>query len=101
MSLKTSSKTLLPPFIDVGTLRDMSDVASKIAVIRRYVLEVRRIEYKLLREDVGDKGFVLAMEEMAKFAKTCAEKSSEAIRVLEGIKSGIQSYLRRIQDATD
>lgn len=101
MSLKESSEMPLPPFVDIGTLRDMSDVAAKIALIRRYVGEVKKIEYKLLREGADGKRFDLAMSETAKFAKICADKADEAIGVLEGIRQGIHVYLRRIQNVPD
>lgn len=102
MSLKTSSEMLLPPFVDVGTLSDMSDVAAKLGIIRRYVMEIRKIEYKLLRMgNVSDSDFRLAMEETAKFAKVCMDKADEAERILERVRQGIEGYLRRIQNVPD
>ena len=97
----TSTEMPLPPFVEVGTLRDMSEVAAKIAVIRRYVLEIKRIDFKLMREGTNDKTLELAMEETIKFGRVCASKADEAIDLLHGIKQGIAGYLRRIQNVPD
>lgn len=101
MSLKTSADLLPPSFVDVGTLKGMSEVAVKMALIRRYVGEIRRIENILLKKEVSNQRFNLAMKETAKFAKICALKSDDAIKILETMKSKIIAYARRIQDATD
>ena len=101
MSQKSSSEMPLPSFVDVGTLRDMSAVASKIAVIRRYAQEIRRIEVKLLKDGTDDKGLKLAMDELTKFGKVCGNKAEDAIRDLDGIRQGIEIYLRRIRNVPD
>lgn len=97
-----SSPRILP-FYRQGTLADMSAMARKIALARKAIVEIRRIEDYLLAnkysvaQSVSNAGF----KETIDYCMIVANSVKEAIDILKDVKRKIESYQENIHDVTD
>lgn len=88
------------PFVRLGTIRDMTSVARKLAMVRAAVQEIGRIEGELLkvRDERQTKKGLLAMAETALKAQKWSE---EAVVTLQEIKRNVEGFLREARHGAD
>jgi phosphopantetheine adenylyltransferase len=96
MPQEMSPETLLPPFLKYGTLPKMSAMARKLALARKAIKEIVKIDDVLGAESyVGEVPVVdkdLAMRETVKFALIAINAVRNARGILEGVKADVESY---------
>ena len=88
-------------FVKLNTLRNMSLVARKMAMVRQAVQEINRVEGLLLRTGANNKEFIVAMGDMAEAAIQGSGWTKEAIAVLNGVKRDVEQYLRDVKNASN
>ena len=96
MPQRTFPEELSQPFVKLGTLRRMSEVAAKLAAARKAVAEIRAIEDQLMASGTTEDGLRSAMADTAAYAKVAARSASEAVGMLKGMKPGIEAYLSEV-----
>lgn len=84
---------LSQPFVRLGTLRSMSDVAGKLAVARKAVVEVRGVEDRLLSSTVNQEQMNAAMSDVAELAGMAASSVDGAIGILEKMKTDVERFV--------
>ena len=101
--LPSSSPAEVPAFYRLGTLADMSRMAAKLALARKAIAEIRKIEDYLEAHsgEVSNDDFKLAMKETSDYAETVASATGEAVEFLKTVKANVESYQESIHDATD
>lgn len=103
---------LSQPFVRLGTLRGMSDVAGKLAVARKAVAEVRDVENRLLTSTVNQEQMNAAMRDTAELAGMAASATDDAIGVLSKMRADVERFIAmaerelagrvtEVEDATD
>ena len=83
---------LSQPFVRLGTLKGMSDVAGKLAVAKKAVEEVRDVEERLLSTTVGRDQMNAAMRDVSAAADAAASAADEAIDVLSKMRGDVERF---------
>lgn len=97
MSRRQLQSKLAPPLVRLGTLRDMGLVAKKLAVARKAIEEIRRIEDDLIKKGKEDmRVFKQEMAWTATMAKNAGHAAEDSIVLLKGIKVKVEQYLREL-----
>ena len=89
------------PFVRLGTIRGMTAVARKLAMVRAAVKEIKDIEERLLSKGATTQQFKQAMEDTASAAKSASKWSSEAAGILNSMRVDVDAFLRDLKNATD
>ena len=90
----------VPPFVRVGTIRDMSSVARKLGMIRVGLQEIKKIEDNIETESDNDR--VQGMRKsVGLIAFKIQEWSEESIDVLQKMKRNVETYLRDLKNASN
>jgi hypothetical protein len=87
----------------MGTLADMSAMARKIALARKAIGEIRRIEDYLLanKYSVSQADANSGWKETIDYCVIVADSVNEAIAILKDVKGKIEKYQEEIHDATN
>lgn len=94
---------MLPAFYKYGTLADMSQLARKMALARKAVVEIRAIEDKLEanKSNILDSDFRLAMKETEDYAIVVEGAMMGAIKILKDIERKVEEYQESIKNVVD
>ena len=94
---------MLPPFYKLGTFSDMSRMARKLALARKAIVEIRRLEDNLeeLQGSITEGELKTQAKQINDYSLIMANLVKEAIEILTVVKSKIGSYRERVQDAVD
>lgn len=97
MQQRTLRAELAQPYVRLGTLRRMSEVAAKLASARKAVSEIRGIEDQLMASGTTTDGLRDAMSDTVAYAKVASKSTAEAIGMLKGMKPAIEAYLSEVR----
>ena len=89
----------LPPFVRLRTTPDMTKVATNLVIARKAIVEIAKIEQKLLAGGVTRDAFKVAMLETEDLANIVAKKAQQTVQVLMGVKMKVKAYKRKLEDA--
>ena len=89
------------PFVRLGTLRGMAEVASRLARARKAVEEIREMEDLVVRKAPNSVELNQAMEDIKLLAETAAGAAGEAAGILRGMRPGAAAYLAEVEHAAD
>lgn len=97
------SPSTLPAFYRLGTLADMSVTARKMALARKAIREIRKVEdyFKANKTNLLESEFNSGMKEMSQYSITVANAINETIVILKDMTRKIESYQEEIHDATN
>ena len=84
-------------FVSGGTLKMMSQVGVKMAIARRAVVEIRKIEDMLAVSGNDEKVFKQAMIDKASMARLAAKSAAEAVGILKDMFQIIEAYFRDVE----
>lgn len=92
----------LPAFYRLGTLADMSRMAAKIALARKAIGEIRKIENYLEahKNETMESGFDIAMKETRDYALIVAGAMRDAVMILKKVRASVESYREDVHDAS-
>lgn len=82
-------------FVDLDTLKRMSEVARNMAAARKVVAEIQGIEDSILAQGVTTKDLSLAMADMAALARVAAKSTVEAVGILERMALDVEAYVEK------
>jgi hypothetical protein len=85
------------PYVDLETLRRMSEVAHRLAVCRKAVTEIRDIEDQLMAAGTTVGGLRDAMRDTAALARVASKAAAEAMGMLKGLKLDVEGYLAEVK----
>lgn len=89
----------VPPLVRLGTIQDMSSVAKKLAIARKAVEGIRKIEDELMKGS-DDVGYVQHHSEwIAVMAKNTSTEARESVVVLNRMRSDLEKYLKELKNA--
>lgn len=88
------------PFVRLGTIRDMTSVARKMAMMRAAVQEINRIEGELLKNPTRQE-FRQLLEDMVQAAQNARQWTEEVIEILKKITRNVEGYMRDLKNAVD
>jgi hypothetical protein len=77
----------------------MKDVSAKMALAKKAIAEMGRIEDALLRGKVTEEDFKLAKSEMQEFANIVAAQATAAVGTLMRMRGKVRKYKRELQSA--
>ena len=97
MSQKLLLGELPQSFVSIGTMRRMSHVATKMAVSRKAIAEIRNIEDMLLAKGDDDRMLKRAMVEIASLSRIAGKNAAEAIGLLRQMVPDIELYLSEVE----
>ena len=89
----------LPPFVRLKTTPDMTKVATNLVIAKKAIAEIAKIEQKLLAGGVTKADFRVAMLETEDLANIVAKKAQQTVQVLRGVKTKVQAYKGKLEDA--
>lgn len=102
MSRRQLQSKLAPPLVRLGTLRDMGLVAKKLALAKKAIEEICRIEDDLVKKGQEDmRVFKQKMAWTATMAIKTGHAAADSIVLLKGIKAKVEQYLRELNNATN
>lgn len=88
------------PFLRYGTLPKMSAMASKLALARKAIREVVRVDSTVEAEEyigtLSDEDKILAMKEKVKFILVAFHAVEDAVATLQEVKKNAESYRREL-----
>lgn len=87
------------PFVRLSTIRDMTTVARKMAMIRAAVQEVVKIESQLLSSNPSRQVAIQGAEAIAKAAGSVGQWAGEAADILKAMRRDIEGYMRDLRNA--
>ena len=91
----------LPSFVSLRTSQRMTAVATNLALARKAIKEIAKIE-RILDATVVDKSDLrLAMEETSRFAKIVVNSMTKALSGLRDVRARVKSYQGNLSDAID
>lgn len=86
----------LPPFLKYHTLPAMSEMAKKLSLARKAVKEISKIddlvEVAEFDGSMTEEYKKLAMKETARYCVIAFRAVEEAVNILSGVKSDVESY---------
>ena len=95
-----SQRKEVPPYVRVGTIRDMAAVAKNLGMIRVGIEEIKKIEDKI--ESESDPERVRGMNRsVGLIAFKVQEWSDDSIDILQKMKRNVEIYLRDLKNAID
>ena len=101
MERKSSLLRLEQPFVRLGTLKSMAEVAAKLARARKAVEEIREMEDLIVRKVPNSAELSQAMKDIQTLAKTAADMAGEAASILRAMVPGVSAYLSEVEHAPD
>lgn len=100
MPLETLQGPPLPPFVKYHTLPAMSAMAAKLALARKAVAEISKMDDLLERADyegtVTEDYKNLYLKETARFCVMAFHAVEDAVSMLEGVKADVEAYRREL-----
>jgi len=103
MSRMRLSEGYLPAYIDLHTVKRMSKVAGKIAVVVKALDAMVSVENQLESgiDSVTNEDLRLGKLEMARFAKIIAKNARKAVVDLKLMKREIEAYKKELLNAAN
>jgi len=86
---------LLPPFVDLETVRSMSAIARPMAMMRKSIEGIQDAEGKI--EAGGN--FKDNMLDISVYAKLVVEDAEGVLSILRSVKMDVARYVREIRNA--
>jgi hypothetical protein len=83
-------------YVKLGTMRDMSTVARKMAAARQAIREIEKIE-GMLGDWGDDRRFRGRMQDIADLAVVVRHETKDSITILRSIKTDVEAYLRDLR----
>ena len=85
-----------PSFVRVGTIRDMSAVADKLAMVRAAIQQISESEGVMTDKDTSDRDWKEAVSLTVRAAEKGKDWCEATIEILNKIKRNSEDYLRRL-----
>jgi len=85
-----------PPFVRVGTIRDMSAVAVKLGMIQVAIRQIKESEEAMMDKDTSARDWKEAVYLTAKAAEKGKDWCEDTIEILNKIKRNSEAYLRSL-----
>ena len=101
MSPEKQSEKQLPPFVRIGTLRDMTAIAKRLATAKKavqFVVDIEK-EFEARKDTMSIAELKLAMDETKRFANIVANSAKSAIEILRTVKPKVRAYQREALNA--
>lgn len=92
---------LTQPFVNLGPLDSMAEVATKLARARRSMREIREMEDLVARKAPNSEELSQAMKDIELLARSAADSASDAASILRSMIPGVSAYLSEVERAPD